>query len=122
MPLRQVALDLPVLELAIDRTHLVGYSTSQSSSCDRQIMPVKMVPAFASTQGAQKLHKREKARPCVQQRILPVRPEIAFKPVHIRAQIARVVRDFVFWLWDRFVATRDLQQTQRKIHSGINGK
>src|SRR6478672_4769337 len=109
MPLQQAALDLPVLEFAVYRTHLTGYCQSQHSTCDCQIMPVKVVPAFTSAQRAQKLQKREKARPRMQQRILPVCPEIAFKPVHISAQIASVVRDVIFWLRSRFIALRDLQ-------------
>src|SRR6185503_8098470 len=101
---QQAALDLPVLKLSIYRTHLVGYSQSQRPTCDSQVTPVKVVPAFACSQRAQKLQKREKARARMQQRIMPVCPEIALKPVHIRAQVASVVRDFVFWLRCRFIA------------------
>ena len=58
----------------------------------------------------------------MQQRIVLVRPEVAFKPVHVCTEIARVVRNFVLWLRSRFFTSRDLQQPQRKIHAGIDGK
>src|SRR6478609_12029370 len=98
MASQQLPMSLPVLNFAIHRTELIGHSKRQRSSRDSEIAPVKVVPAFAPGQRAQKLQKRKRAGSGMQQWILRISPQIALKPLNVRAQVACVVRHLVFGL------------------------
>src|SRR5947208_16682023 len=115
MAAHKTPLRLPAPEFAIHRAELVSYCKSQRPPRNAQIMPVKVVPAFAPCQRAEKLHEGKCTGPGMEQRVLRICPEIAFEPVHVSTQITGVVRGLVGRLRSRLLAPRNLQQAHGKI-------
>src|SRR5579864_6622238 len=79
-----------IFNAAKQGTKLVRESSRHGAPRYAEVVPVKVVPAFASGERAQELQRGKSARAGEQQRVFTIGYEVRFEPGQISAKVARI--------------------------------